>query len=75
MLRDAIKNSGLSDPVKASVLSGLDYNSYYGLGVIVISVPPQNQLSYVGEEVFWRNGASTERVTSPKQIAVLAQRF
>ena len=73
--KDAIKNSKLSDGVKGACLSGMDYNSYYGYGVIIISIPAQKELSYVGEEVFWRNGDATERTTSPKQIAEIAKRF
>lgn len=73
--RDAIKNSDLSEPLRTSVLSSLDYHSYYGLGVIVISVPPQGELSYFKEQVYWRNGSSTELAVTPPQIAGIAKRF
>ena len=73
--KDAIRNSKLSQHLKDSVMSNIDFNSFYGLGVIVITVPPQKEISYVGEELFWRNGDSTEHAETPKQIAVLAQRF
>jgi hypothetical protein len=73
--RDGIKNSELSDQTKDAVLSNMDYNSFYGMGVIVISVPPQKQLTYVGEELYWRSGDQTEAATTPKQIASLATRF
>jgi hypothetical protein len=52
--KEAISNSKLSEPLKSSCLSGMDYNSYYGLGIIVISIPSQKELSYVGEDVYWR---------------------
>jgi hypothetical protein len=71
----AIKDSDLSSPLKESVLSNLDFNDYYGMGVIVITVPPQKQLSYVGEDLYWREGDSTSMAKSAKVIASLAQRF
>jgi hypothetical protein len=43
--------------------------------VIVITIPSQKELSYVGEEVYWRNADSTELANTPKRIAILAQRF
>jgi len=73
--KDAIKKSDLSPFLRDAVLSSIDFNSFYGLGVIVITVPPQRELSYVGEKVYWRNGDATEQATSPKQIAALAKRF
>lgn len=73
--KEGIKNSTLSSNLKTSVMSHIDYNSYSGMGVIVISIPPQAELSFVGDEVFWRNGDSTEVAKSAKTIATLAQRF
>jgi hypothetical protein len=73
--KDGIRKSTLSSGVRDSVLSNIDFNSFYGLGVIVITIPSQSELSYIGEEVYWRNGDSTERAETPKQIATLAKRF
>lgn len=73
--KDGIKNSALTPGLRDGVLSNMDFNSFYGLGVIVLTVTPQTEISYVGEELFWRNGDATERADSPKQIAALAQRF
>lgn len=73
--KDAIKNSALVQPLRDSVLSSIDYNSFYGLGIIVITIPAQRDLSYFGEELYWRSADSTELATTPKQIAALAQRF
>lgn len=73
--KEAIKNSKLSAALKDSVLSNIDFNSYFGLGIIVFTIPSQKELSYVGDEVYWRNGDSTELATLPKQIAALAKRF
>ena len=73
--KNSIKNSELSQSLRDSVLSNMDFNSFYGLGVIVITILPQKELSYVGEEIYWRNGDATELAKTPKQIATLAQRF
>jgi hypothetical protein len=53
----------------------MDFNSFYGLGVIVITIPSQKELSYVGDELYWRNGDSIERADTPKRRDALAQRF
>ncbi|NJK53318.1 MAG: hypothetical protein HC936_11820 [Leptolyngbyaceae cyanobacterium SU_3_3] len=68
--KDAIKNSEMSLSLKNSILSNMDFNSFYGLGIIVITIPPQKELSYVGEEIYWRNSDSTEQAKTPKQIAM-----
>jgi hypothetical protein len=61
--------------LRDSVLSNMDFNSFYGLGLIAITVPPQQEPSYVDEQIYWRNGDSTEVATSAKQIAGIAARF
>jgi hypothetical protein len=53
----------------------MDYNSYHGLGIIIISIPRQQELSFVGENVYWRAGDSTKLASSPKEIVAIAQRF
>ncbi len=73
--KDAIKKSPLSPTLRDSVLSHIDFNDFFGLGVIIITVPPQNELSYYGDDVYWRNGDSTEIAKASKQVAGLAQRF
>lgn len=73
--RDEIRHSHLSDSLKNDVLSSIDYNSYYGLGVLIISVPPQKAVSYVGEALYWRNMDATESATTPKVIAGIVDRF
>jgi hypothetical protein len=73
--KDSIKNSKLSSPLRESVLSHIDFNEFYGLGVIVITIPVQNEVSYVDEQIYWREGNSTTLAKNPKQIAMVAQRF
>jgi len=73
--KNAIKNSKLSQALKNSVMSNIDYHSFYGLGVIVITIQPQKELSYVGEYVYWRISDETTRADTAKDIATLARRF
>jgi hypothetical protein len=73
--KEGIKKSRLSQHLRDTILSNIDYNSFYGLGVVVFTIPPQTELSYVGEELYWRNGDSTELAEGAKQIAALAKRF
>ncbi|ESQ83175.1 hypothetical protein AEAC466_15040, partial [Asticcacaulis sp. AC466] len=74
-IRTHIANSKLSEPLKSAVLSSIDYNAYYGLGVIVISVPEQKEPSYFKDQIYWRNGDNTELAKTPKQIADISRRF
>jgi hypothetical protein len=73
--RDGISNSELSDPLKSSVLSLLDYNNYFGLGIIVVRIPSQSGPSFVGDDLFWRNADQTVKATTAKQIAEVTNRF
>jgi len=73
--KTAIKTSGLSPHLRDSVLSSLDFNDFYGLGIIAITVPPQKELSYLDDEVYWREADSTYRAATPKQVAAIAKRF
>jgi hypothetical protein len=71
----AISDSDLSDPLKMSVLSSIDFNSYFGLGVIILTIKPQNDLSYFDGEVYWRDGDETKKATDARQVATIAKRF
>ena len=73
--KNGIRKSGLTPSLRDAVLSNMDFNSFYGLGVIAITIPSQSELSYVGEELYWRNADSTEAAQSAKQIASIASRF
>jgi hypothetical protein len=74
-IKNIIKQSELSQKLKNSVLSNIDYNSYYGLGVIIITIQAQDELSFVGEELYWRSADTTALASSPKDVASIAQRF
>ena len=74
-LRDGLKKSEISENLKTSVLSNIDYNTFYGYGVIVISIQSQKELSYLGDDIYWRSGDSTSKASTAKEIALIAQRF
>lgn len=73
--RDGIKNSPLSEALKADVLSNIDYNSFHGFGIIVISIPSQKDVSYWDEQIFTREGDQTILASKPKEIAAIVNRF
>ncbi|WP_246327759.1 hypothetical protein [Candidatus Competibacter phosphatis] len=73
--KNAIKNSLLSESLKNDVLSHLDYNSYFGYGIIVITIRGQKNLSFFDEDVYWRSGDSTEVAKGAKQVSDLTLRF
>ncbi|MGN6821099.1 MAG: hypothetical protein ACTHJR_20790 [Sphingomonas sp.] len=75
IIRDRIKNSAISEPLKTTVLSNIDYNSFYGYGVIIITIPAQTELSFYNDEVYWREGDTTTKAATQKQVADLARRF
>lgn len=73
--KDGIRNSELSDPLKGDVLSSMAWNNYHGYGVIVISVPKQSSVSFFGEYPFVRSADDLKKVTSPRDVADVSQRF
>lgn len=75
LIRDKIRNSPLSEPLKSDCLSKIDFNSFYGLGVIIMTVPTQNDISYYGDEVYFRDGDQTIIAKGARQIADIAKRF
>lgn len=75
LIRDQIKKSGISEPLKSDILSNIDYNSFYGFGIIVINIPSQRDLSFYHDDAYWREGDTTAKVVTQKQVADLAKRF
>ena len=74
-IKDGIRQSGLSEPLKGDVLSSTDFNDYFGLGVIVIAVPRQAGPSTVDGKLYRRSGDETEEVTAVDDIIAVTQRF
>lgn len=75
IIKNHISNSKLSNTTKTSILSNIDYHSYFGLGILIINIPKQKEITYLGEEIFCRQGSEVHKVTSPKDIIALGARF
>ncbi len=73
--KDGIKNSTITSSVRDSVMSSIDFNSYFGLGLIVITVPEQKELCYFNGQIYWRKGDSTTVAAKPQEIVAIAGRF
>lgn len=73
--KQRIEKSSLSEPLKSAVLSSIDFNDYFGLGVIVITVPAQDEVSFVGDELYWRSHDNTLLADNAKKIAEISRRF
>ena len=75
LLRDFIASSDTNETLRQSVLGSLNFNDYFGLGVFVITVPRQTELSLFEGRVFYRKGDQTCEASKPVEIAAIAQRF
>lgn len=73
-IRDSILNSDLSEPLKGHLLSSVTFNDYYGMGVVVIRVPAQADVSNVGDHVFVRQVDQTVEATG-LQLLNIQKRF
>lgn len=76
--QNRIENSNLSEPLKTDVLSRFAYIPYYGLGLILINIPKQDALSFVGDKAYWRkidNTTVIDAEADPRKIAELASKF
>ena len=73
--KTAIRESGLSEPLKSSVLTAIDYNDYYGLGVLIINVPGQKDPSYLNDKMYTRDVDETKEIKDPQRIAAVCRRF
>jgi hypothetical protein len=74
-IKVAIENSDLSEPLKAAVLAGISFNDYFGMGIVVINVPAQSDVSTVGEAAFARQGDTTVEVAGGPALLDIARRF
>jgi len=72
--RDAIDNADLSQHLKSDVLSNLDMCLFKGLHILIISVPPQKQVSLFDGAAYARDGDQTVQASAAMLLAI-AQRF
>lgn len=69
-LMSHVRSSKLSEPLKSQILTQTDYVEYKGMSVLRIRVPAQKQVSFVAENAFTREGASTIEATGKKLLAI-----
>lgn len=67
---DAVRASGLSDPLKTQLLGCVDSIDYRGLSIIRLSIPRQSETSFVDSLCFTREGSETKEVKGPQILAV-----
>jgi hypothetical protein len=72
---DHIRASGLSDPLRSTVLSTIDCIEYRGLSVVCIWIPQQRAVSDVSDVVFVREGSSTQQIEGFRASQAVIQRF
>ena len=77
--KEFIKNSKLSENLKLSLLNKIRYRDYYGLGVLIVEIEPQDDISTIKNTVYVRNGDSVESfeysVENQKKINQIWRRF
>ena len=71
---DELKKCALSEPLKSQVVSLIDYNDFYGYGVIVITIPLLVSYSSYNGEIYYRSGDNTNKATVI-EAADIATRF
>lgn len=69
-----IQRSNLSDPLKTQLLSQLDIIDYKGYTIIRIKIPSQKNLSFVGDNCFFREHSKTIKADA-KQVIALNELF
>jgi len=65
-----ISASDLSPNLKHQVVSQIDTITYKGLSVIRLRVPPQQEVSFLGEKAYIRENSSTTEASGKKLLAV-----
>lgn len=60
----------MTEPLKTHILSSFDLVTLHGLSAVRIRIRPQQGVSFVNEQAFYREGSSTIEIQGPKLIAV-----
>ncbi|SEN56780.1 Putative DNA-binding domain-containing protein [Loktanella fryxellensis] len=74
LLTDHIGQSGLMEPLKTMMATSIDSITYKGLEIIRVRIPAQTNMSFLGDDAFFRTGSETKKATGP-QIAAIAEKF
>lgn len=74
-LINQFRNSGLSEPLKTSILSSIDCITYRGKSVICIWIARQPQISSINDRVYVRQGSETVQINGLTQIQAAMSAF
>ena len=66
----AFQNSDLGEPLRSQLVASFDTVTLHNLTAIRIVVPRQEDVSFVGDQAFSREGSSTIAVEGPRLLAV-----
>jgi len=72
--RDNIDKSGLSPHLKTDVLSRLDLCIHKGVHILILTIPPQQNVSLFENKIYTRDGDQTVEAT-PEKIVAISARF
>lgn len=70
-----IRASGLSEPLKTQVMSQIDVVDFRGLTIIRLVIPMQNDVSFVNNCVYLREGNETVKIDDPKKLLSISKLF
>jgi hypothetical protein len=70
-----IRTSGLSEPLKTQVISQIDVVDYRGLTIIRLLIPMQNDVSFVNDTAFIREGNETIKVDDQRKLISISKLF
>ena len=73
-IRKLIDGSSLSDDIKKGAVSGLRVFDYLDRLVFIINVPPQDGLSFYGDDCYVRSGNDLKKL-SAKEVATWSKEF
>ena len=74
-VEEFIDHSPLSRHLVVSVLSQMDVVDYRGFTVIRLIVPPQDEISYYGDDVYLRKHSMTIRLSNAREIVSVSRKF
>ncbi|HMU51164.1 MAG TPA: hypothetical protein PKA13_15425 [Geminicoccaceae bacterium] len=62
----SIRSSALSEPLKSDALRSIDSFVWRGKTIVKINVPTQIEISFLGEDIYYRENSETKKASSRK---------
>ncbi|MFJ6791208.1 GmrSD restriction endonuclease domain-containing protein [Streptomyces angustmyceticus] len=73
--KELIRSSDMTRSLRDDVLASLSYSEYHGLGVIVIKIPGQRDVSLLNDKLYIRSGDETVEVKEMSRMFEIGKRF